>query len=116
MQETEMGDRTSCSPAIDGRWRLQAWAVEYLWNASLHIMGSRSFRDMAARWPTSNDMFAPPMNQIPKAVFARTGANDTGAGDPEEVQHTIPVTAAAFTVDASGAGNSVAVTEFTPLV
>ena len=49
------------------------WAVEYLWNASLHIMGSRSFQAMAAWWPNSTDMFAPPMNQIPKAVFSRQG-------------------------------------------
>ena len=51
----------------------KAWAVEYVWNASLHIMGSRSFHDMAAWWPTSTDVFAPPMNQIPKAVFSRQG-------------------------------------------
>ena len=49
----------------------KAWSVETLWNASLHIMGSRSFHDMAAYWPTSTDVFAPPMNQVPKAVFSR---------------------------------------------
>jgi hypothetical protein len=51
----------------------KAWGVEYIWNASLHIMGSRSFRAMAAYWQTSTDQFAPPMNQIPKAVFSRQG-------------------------------------------
>jgi dihydrofolate reductase len=51
----------------------KAWAVETIWNASLHIMGSRSFQAMAAWWPTSTDVFAPPMNQIPKAVFSRQG-------------------------------------------
>jgi dihydrofolate reductase len=51
----------------------KAWSVETIWNASLHIMGSRSFHDMAAYWPTSTDVFAPPMNQIPKAVFSRRG-------------------------------------------
>jgi dihydrofolate reductase len=51
-----------------------AWTVETVSNASLHIMGSRTFRDMAAYWPTSTDVFAPPMNQIPKAVFSRQGA------------------------------------------
>jgi dihydrofolate reductase len=49
----------------------KAWGVEFIWNASLHIMGSRSFHDMAAFWPTSTDQFAPPMNLIPKAVFSR---------------------------------------------
>jgi dihydrofolate reductase len=48
-----------------------AWTVETVWNASLHIMGSRTFRDMAAYWPTSTEVFAPPMNQIPKAVFSK---------------------------------------------
>ena len=50
-----------------------AWTVETVWNASLHIMGSHTFRDMAAYWPTSTEVFAPPMNQIPKAVFSRQG-------------------------------------------
>ncbi|MER8535628.1 dihydrofolate reductase family protein [Mesorhizobium sp. M1005] len=36
-------------------------------------MGGRSFHDMAARWPTSCEQFAAPMNQIPKAVFSRRG-------------------------------------------
>jgi dihydrofolate reductase len=51
-----------------------AWTVDTVWDASLHIMGSRTFRDMAAYWPTSTEVFAPPMNQIPKAVFTRKGA------------------------------------------
>jgi dihydrofolate reductase len=51
----------------------KAWTVETIWNASLHIMGSRTFHDMAAYWPTSTEVFAPPMNQIPKAVFSRQG-------------------------------------------
>ena len=49
----------------------KAWTVETVWNASLHIMGSRTFHEMAAYWPTSTEVFAPPMNQIPKAVFSR---------------------------------------------
>ena len=51
----------------------KAWSVETVGNASLHIMGSRTFLGMAAYWPTSTDMFAPPMNRIPKAVFSRQG-------------------------------------------
>lgn len=52
----------------------KAWAMEKVWNASLHIMGSRSFQVMAAYWPSSTLPFAPPMNQIPKAVFSRRGS------------------------------------------
>ena len=51
----------------------KAWSVETVGNASLHMMGSRTFLSMAAYWPTSTDMFAPPMNRIPKAVFSRQG-------------------------------------------
>lgn len=51
----------------------KAWSVEFLWGAGLHIMGSRTFKGMAAWWPTSTDQFAAPMNQIPKAVFRVRG-------------------------------------------
>lgn len=51
-----------------------AWTVDTIWDAGLHIMGSRTFKDMAAYWPTSTEVFAPPMNQIPKAVFTGKGA------------------------------------------
>lgn len=67
--------------SLDGRngWMFgsdqeaKAWSVETLWDASLHVMGSNTFRAMAAHWPTASDMFAPPMNQLPKAVFSRQG-------------------------------------------
>jgi dihydrofolate reductase len=50
-----------------------AWKLENAWSASLHIMGSRTFQGMAGFWPTSTNAFAPPMNQIPKAVFSKQG-------------------------------------------
>jgi dihydrofolate reductase len=50
------------------------WTVETLWQAGLHLMGSRTFYDMAAWWPTSTEVFAPVMNQIPKAVATTRGA------------------------------------------
>lgn len=59
----------------------KAWALETVWNASLHIMGSRTFQDMAAYWPTSTMAFAPPMNQIPKAVFSKQGSAVLKAAD-----------------------------------
>jgi len=58
---------------FDGDQEAVAWKIENLWNASLYIMGSRVFQDMAAFWPTSTSPFAPPMNQIPKAVFSKQG-------------------------------------------
>ena len=50
-----------------------AWTVSAISGAGLHLMGSRTFRDMAAFWPTSTQPFAPPMNTIPKALFSRSG-------------------------------------------
>jgi dihydrofolate reductase len=64
----------------DNKWMInpdpvgKAWMIERVWNTSLHIMGSRTFRGMASFWPTSTDGFAAPMNQIPKAVFSKQGA------------------------------------------
>jgi dihydrofolate reductase len=49
------------------------WIVDALWHAGVHIMGSRTFRDMAAYWPSSTEPFAAPMNEIPKVVFSRRG-------------------------------------------
>ncbi|HET6620182.1 MAG TPA: dihydrofolate reductase family protein [Dongiaceae bacterium] len=54
------------------------WEVAILWQASAHLMGSRTFRDMVAYWPTSTEPYAPPMNEIPKVVFSRTGAIGQG--------------------------------------
>ena len=47
--------------------------VESLSGAGVHIMGSRSYHDMAAFWPYSDLPFAQPMNGIPKVIFARSG-------------------------------------------
>jgi dihydrofolate reductase len=52
---------------------VRQWEVETLWQAGLHIMGARTFRDMSAWWPTSTEPYSSPMNQIPKAVFTRSG-------------------------------------------
>jgi dihydrofolate reductase len=49
------------------------WIVEHVWKAGVHIMGSRTFKDMASYWPSSTEVFAAPMNEIPKAVFTRSG-------------------------------------------
>jgi dihydrofolate reductase len=48
-----------------------AWIEDTLWQAGVHIMGSRTFRDMVAYWPTSAEPFAAPMNEITKVVFSK---------------------------------------------
>jgi len=50
-----------------------SWTMETLSQAGVHIMGSRTFHDMASYWPTSEQPFAAPMNEIPKIVFTRKG-------------------------------------------
>jgi dihydrofolate reductase len=51
---------------------LQRWIVDSLYQAGVHIMGSNTYHDMAAHWPTSEHAFAAPMNEIPKVVFSKT--------------------------------------------
>jgi dihydrofolate reductase len=48
------------------------WAAERLMEVSLHAMGHKSYV-MADVWPTAVSPFARPMNEIPKAVFSRSG-------------------------------------------
>ncbi len=49
------------------------WILDTLRQAGIHAMGSRSYRTMAAFYPTSDIPFAPLMNAIPKIVFTRKG-------------------------------------------
>src|SRR5687768_3951901 len=49
-----------------------AWLLETLWQTDTHIMGRVTYQGMAAHWPTSTEVFAAPMNTIPKVVFSRT--------------------------------------------
>jgi len=55
------------------------WTVETLGQVGLHIMGRRTFRDMAAYWPYSQEAFARPMNAIPKMYFSRGGSASSQA-------------------------------------
>jgi dihydrofolate reductase len=52
------------------------WIHDTLRQAGVHIMGSLTFHDMAAYWPTSTDLLAALMNEIPKVVFSRKGSVD----------------------------------------
>jgi dihydrofolate reductase len=51
----------------------KGWVLELVRRAGYHAMGTKAFREMAMWWPTSKDMFAAPMNDIPKLVFSRGG-------------------------------------------
>jgi dihydrofolate reductase len=49
------------------------WVASTLREAGAHMMGSRSYYDMAAFWPFSDTPFTAPMNDIPKIIFSRKG-------------------------------------------
>jgi dihydrofolate reductase len=51
---------------------LTAYELELLGNAGVHAMGRVSYAGMASYWQASDEPFAKPMNEIPKAVFSRT--------------------------------------------
>jgi dihydrofolate reductase len=51
----------------------RAWSLERSYDASLVIMGRKSFESMSVYWPTAIGPFAAPMNEIPKAVFTKSG-------------------------------------------
>jgi dihydrofolate reductase len=53
-----------------------AWITDTLGSAGVHIMGSRTYHDMAAFWPYSDSPLAPPMNDVPKVIFSRSGIKD----------------------------------------
>jgi dihydrofolate reductase len=63
-----------------GDAKLQQWMVANLWEAGTHVMGRGAYDDMAPHWPTSDEPYAPPMNEIPKVVFSRTLTEPAWAG------------------------------------
>ncbi|QNK02220.1 dihydrofolate reductase family protein [Dyella telluris] len=92
------------TPDGGGQWMMASrdekaaeWSAAAISEASLHIMGSRTFRVMAGYWPTASSVFAPPMNQIPKAVFSKQGAS---------ILQEISATAATAAGDAPPAADS----------
>ncbi len=50
------------------------WLVEQFWKAGLLAIGHQSYQAMADFWPTADNLVARPMNEIPKAIFSRSGA------------------------------------------
>lgn len=73
-----------CGPNGEADWIFRTsggedstqWLLDTLRGAGVHIMGSRTYHDMAAFWPYSQLPIAPPMNDIPKVIFSRRGIED----------------------------------------
>lgn len=70
------------------------WVLDTLRGAGVHIMGSRSYSDMAGFWPWSDMPLAAPMNEIPKVIFSRTGIKDRTLAAPAQAQARIAPSAA----------------------
>jgi dihydrofolate reductase len=51
---------------------LKARKLGWIRDAGMHLMGRVTYEEMAGFWPTSDDEYAAPMNDIPKVVFSRT--------------------------------------------
>jgi dihydrofolate reductase len=51
---------------------LKARKLDWLRDADLHLMGRVAYEEMSGFWPTSDDEYAKPMNDIPKVVFSKT--------------------------------------------
>ena len=58
-----------------------AWTVDRFSRADAHLMGRKTFNDMAAYWPNSREVFAAPMNEIPKIVFSTKGFDPSQKGE-----------------------------------
>lgn len=51
---------------------LKARKLDLIRDAGMHLMGRTTYEEMSGFWPTSDDEYAAPMNDIPKVVFSRT--------------------------------------------
>lgn len=61
---------------------MEAWTMESLHEAGVHVMGAHTYADMAAYWPTSTLAYAESMNRLPKVVFSKRGRLEPPQTDP----------------------------------
>src|SRR3954470_21351512 len=50
-----------------------AWVAEKISQAGAHLLGRKSFNEMAPFWSTATGPLADAMNNIPKIVFSKKG-------------------------------------------
>jgi dihydrofolate reductase len=51
---------------------LKQWKLDRISKAGAHLMGRVTYQEMSSYWPSADDPYAAPMNDIPKIVFSRT--------------------------------------------
>lgn len=64
--ERDIGGGEAEHPDVSAR------KMEWISSAGAHGMGRVTYGEMSGFWPTSDNEFAKPMNEIPKVVFSRT--------------------------------------------
>ena len=69
------GDREHPGVAIPEGDELRNWKLDRISTAGAHLMGRKTYQEMASFWPQSDDAYAAPMNDIPKIVFSTTLAD-----------------------------------------
>ncbi len=72
------------------------WMVDSLNRAGVHIMGRVTYQAMANWWPNSTEIFAEPMNRIPKVVFSRSLQSTPWGNDTRIVRGDIATEIAAL--------------------
>jgi dihydrofolate reductase len=75
-------DREHPGAAIPEGPELRQWKLDRISRAGAHLMGRVTYQEMSSYWPTSDDPYAQPMNDIPKVVFSTT-LGDAEATWPE---------------------------------
>ena len=75
-------DREHPGMAISEGAELKQWKLDQISKAGAHLMGRVTYQEMSSYWPSSNDPYASPMNDIPKIVFSKT-LSDAAASWPE---------------------------------
>ncbi|GAA1597115.1 MULTISPECIES: dihydrofolate reductase family protein [Kribbella] len=65
-------DREHPGMSIPEGDELTRWKLDRIRTAGAHLMGRTTYQEMASYWPQSDDVYAAPMNDIPKIVFSKT--------------------------------------------
>lgn len=92
LEHTEFDERASklVDPQRD------RWMVDSINRADVHIMGRVTYQAMANWWPNSTEIFAEPMNRIPKVVFSRSLRSASWGDDTRIVRGDIAAEIAAL--------------------
>ena len=63
---------------------LVQWRIDWISGAGAHLMGRKSYQEMATFWPHSPHAYAAPMNNIPKIVFSKTLSDGEATWGPDD--------------------------------